>query len=177
MTSAGRTSTGVALLAGLGLLAGCGSSAADDGGASSDGAAAPTVTVQAGGDEIPVDPRQYCLDGDGQRYASTPPIVEVTPDTTISLTVSDAVAEAGWSVQVFDEGLEELLGEAPVDPGEAVLELNSNDVVPPAFYLVVVEDAVEDCEGFSGAWPIGFLRAGGTQGGTATESTPPAPQG
>ena len=157
----------VALAAVVLLLAGCGSEPSGP----------QDVVVEAGPQRVEAAPTQYCVDGEGQRYQTTPPIIEVSPDTTIRLTVPDVVAERGWSVQVFDEGLEELLGEAPVDPGEAVLELNSNDVVPPAFYLVVVEDAVEDCEGFSGAWPIGFLRAGGTQGGTATESTPPAPQG
>ena len=157
----------VALAAVVLLLAGCGSEPSGP----------QDVVVEAGPQRVEAAPTQYCVDGEGQRYDATPPIIEVSPDTTIRLTVPDAVAERGWSVQVFDEGLEELLGEAPVDTGEAVLELNSNDVVPPAFYLVVVEDAVEDCEGFSGAWPIGFLRAGGTQGGTATESTPPAPQG
>jgi hypothetical protein len=166
----------VALLAGLGLLAGCGSSAADDG-ASSGGAAAPTVTVQAGGDEIPVDPTQYCLDGDGQRYASTPPIVEVTPDTTISLTVSDAVAEAGWSVQVFDKDLQELIGEVDVPAGEAVFrEINTSDVAPPTFYLVVVEDSdPEACSGLSGAWPVGFIRT--EAGSLPTASPSPSPAG
>ncbi len=148
------------------LLAGC-----------SSGPSGPQdVVVEAGPQRVEAAPTQYCADGEGQRYDVTPPIIEVSPDTTIRLTVPDAVAERGWGVQVFDEGLEELLGEAPADTGEAMLEVNSNDVVPPAFYLVVVEDAVEECEGFSGAWPIGFLRAG-AQGGTATESTPPAPQG
>ena len=178
MTSAGRTSTGVALLAGLGLLAGCGSSAADDGGASSSssGAAAPTVTVQAGGDEIPVDPTQYCLDGDGQRYATTPPIVEVTPDTTISLTVADAVAEAGWSVQVFDEDLREMIGEVDVPAGETVFrEINTSDAAPPTFYLVVVEDSdPEACSGLSGAWPVGFIRTDGGSLSTPTPSGSPA---
>jgi hypothetical protein len=157
----------VALTAVVLLLAGCGSEPSGP----------QDVVVEAGPQRVEAAPTQYCVDGEGQRYDAAPPYIEVSPDTTIRLTVPDAVAERGWSVQVFDEGLEELLGEAPVDTGEAVLELNSNDVVPPAFYLVVVEDAVEDCEGFSGAWPIGFLRAGGNQGGTATESTPPAPQG
>ena len=172
MTTAGRASAGVALLTGLGLLAGCGSSAADDSGASSSGeAAAPTVTVQAGGDEIPVDPTQYCLDGDGQRYASTPPIVEVTPDTTISLTVPDAVAEAGWSVQVFDQDLQELIGEVDVPAGEAVFrEISTSDVAPPTFYLVVVEDSdPEACSGLSGAWPVGFIR---TEAGSLPTASP-----
>jgi hypothetical protein len=177
VTSAGRTSTGVALLTGLGLLAGCGSSAADDGEASSSGAAAPTVTVQAGGDEIPVDPTQYCLAGDGQRYASTPPIVEVTPDTTISLTVPDAVAEAGWSVQVFDQDLAKLIGEVDVPAGEAVFrEINTSDVAPPTFYLVVVEDSdPEACSGLSGAWPVGFIRT--EAGSLPTASPAPSPAG
>ena len=118
------------------------------------------------------------MDGEGQRYDTTPPIIEVSPDTTIRLTVPDAVAERGWSVQVFDEQLEELLGEVDVGTGQPVFDgITTSDVVPSAFYLVVVEDAGEECEGFSGAWPVGFLRAGGGRGGTATETTTPAPAG
>ena len=49
---------------------------------------------------------------------TTPPIIEVSPDATISLTVPEAVAERGWSVQVFDEQLEERLGEVDVAPGD-----------------------------------------------------------
>ena len=149
------------------LLAGCGSEPSGP----------QDVVVEAGPQRVEAAPTQYCVDGEGQRYQTTPPIIEVSPDTTIRLTVPDVVAERGWSVQVYDDQIQELLGEVPVDAGQAVYEeINTSDVVPPAFYLVVVEDAVEDCEGFSGAWPIGFLRAG-AQGGTATESTPPAPQG
>ena len=170
MTSAGRASTGVAVLAGLGLLTGCGGSAADAGGSRS---AVPKVTVQAGGDEITLDPTQYCLDGDGQRYTTQPPILEVTPDTTIALTVPDDVAEAGWSVQVLDEGLQDIIGEVDVPAGEARFdEIGTSDVVPPTFYLVVVEDSDADqCSGLSGAWPVGFIR---TSGQAATTSpTPP----
>jgi hypothetical protein len=150
------------------LLAGCGSEPSGP----------QDVVVEAGPQRVQAAPTQYCVDGEGQRYDVTPPKIEVSPDTTIRLTVPDAVAERGWSVQVFDEQLEELLGEVEVGTGRAVFdEINTSDVVPPVFYLVVVEDAVEDCEGFSGAWPVGFLRAGGAQGGTATEPTAPAPQG
>jgi hypothetical protein len=145
------------------LLAGCGSEPSGP----------QDVVVEAGPQRVEAAPTQYCADGEGQRYQTSPPVVEVSPDTAIRLTVPGAVAERGWSVQVFDEGLEELLGEAPVPTGEAVFEVNSDDVVPPAFYLVVVEDAVAECEGFSGAWPIGFVRAGGTPSEPAT----PAPQG
>ena len=49
-------------------------------------------------------------------------------------------------MQVFDEKLEEPLGEVDVPEGEAVLdEINTSDVVPPAFYLVVVEDKGGAC--------------------------------
>ncbi len=177
MTSAGRTPTGVALLAGLGLIAGCGSSAADDGGTGgSSSSTAPTVTVQAGGDEIPVDPTQYCLDGDGQRYATRPPVIEVTPDTTVSLTVPDAVAAAGWSVQVFDKDLKEMIGEVDVPAGETVFrEINTSDAAPPTFYLVVVEDSdPEACSGLSGAWPVGFIRTDGVSLSTTAPSGSPA---
>jgi glucose/arabinose dehydrogenase len=147
------------------VLAGCGR----------DEAAGPeNVEVSVGAEQVAVRPTQYCLDGDGQRYSNTPPIIEVSPDSTITLAVPESVAEQGWSVQVFDEKLEEPIGEVDVPEGEAVLdEINTSDVVPPAFYLVVVEDKGGDCGEFSGAWPVGFLRAGGDLGGTPSSSPPP----
>ncbi|MCW2682798.1 MAG: uncharacterized protein JWP33_711 [Blastococcus sp.] len=120
------------------------------------------VGVTVGPQDVSVRPVQYCLDGEGQRYDNTPPILEVSPDAAITLTVPEVVAENGWSVQVFDETLEERLGTVEVEQGTTVLdEITTSDVVPPAFYLVVVEDKGGDCGEFSGAWPIGFLRAGG----------------
>ena len=171
MSTAGRASTGVALLGGLALLAGCGGS----GGSGRDGEAAPpSVTVQAGGQEITVDPTQYCLGDEGQRYATSPPILEVAPDTTVVLSVSDAVAATGWGVQVFDEELQERIGEVDVEAGASVYdEITTSDVVPATFYLVVVQDADADrCEGLSGAWPIGFIRADPGAATTAPSSTP-----
>ena len=142
---------GLALL--LVVLAGCGGGEA---------AGPPEVRLQVGNHDLGVRPVQYCLDGEWQRYASAPPVVEVSPDSAVTLTVADAVAERGWSVQVFDEQLTEKLGTVDVDPGTASFDgINSSDVVPPAFYLVVVEDKGGDCENLAGAWPVGFLRAGG----------------
>lgn len=124
------------------------------------------VRVQAGGQDVAASPTQYCLDGEGQRYSTRPPVVEVSPDTTIALTVPEPIAERGWQVQVFDETLEELIGEVDVPAGTETFEgISSSDVVPPAFYLVVVEDAGGDCGEFTAAWPVGFLRAGGDLGG------------
>ena len=140
------------------VLAGCGGG---------EPAAPPDVEVEVGAQQLGVRPVQYCLDGEGQRYDSTPPIIEVSPGATISLAVPESVAERGWAVQVFDEGLEEILGEVDVPAGERVFEeITTDDVVPPAFYLVIVEDKGGDCGEFSGAWPVGFLRAGGDLGGT-----------
>jgi hypothetical protein len=148
------------------VLAGCGRGEA---------AGPENVEVSVGAEQVAVRPTQYCLDGDGQRYSTTPPIIEVSPDSAISLTVPESVAEQGWSVQVFDEKLEEPIGEVDVPEGESVLdEINTSDVVPPAFYLVVVEDKGGDCGEFSGAWPVGFLRAGGDLSGTPSSSAPPA---
>ncbi|SFK86924.1 DUF2771 family protein [Geodermatophilus ruber] len=155
---------GLLLLAGV---AGCGSG---------EPSGPQDVVVRAGTQEVSASPTQACLDGEGQRYEVTPPIIEVSPDTTIRLTVPDALAEDGWSVQVFDDQLTEQLGEVEVDAGTTVFDdINSSDVVPPAFYLVVVQDAEAGCDGFSGAWPIGFIRAGGPSGGMATAppTTPP----
>jgi hypothetical protein len=76
--------------------------------------------------------------------------------------VPESVAEAGWGVQVFDEQLQEKIGDVDVDRGTAEFTgITSSDVVPPTFYLVVVEDAdADECSGLSGAWPVGFIRAG-----------------
>ncbi len=146
-------------------LAGCGSD---------ETSGPPDVGVEVGPQQLSVRPVQYCLDGEGRRYDTTPPILEVSPGATISLTVPDAVAERGWSVQVFDEQLEELLGEVDVAAGDRVFEeITTSDAVPPAYYLVVVEDKGGDCGEFSGAWPVGFLRAGGDLGGTPSSSAPP----
>jgi hypothetical protein len=188
VTTAGRATTGVAVLAGLGLLAGCGGPAAGDDGdagksppsvsaqAGGTGKTAPSVSVQAGGDAITVDPTQYCLDGEGQRYQRSAPILEVLPDTVVSLTVPDAVAAAGWSVQVFDQELEQMIGEVDVPDGTTTFDqINSSDSEPPTFYLVVVEKSdPEACSGLSGAWPVGFIRTDGT---VATTSPTPSPAG
>jgi hypothetical protein len=148
------------------VLAGCGGG---------EPAGPPGVSVDVGAQELDVRPVQYCLDGEGQRYDSAPPILEVSPGATISLTVPEAVADRGWSVQVFDEQLENIIGEVDVPAGERVFdEITTDDVVPPAFYLVVVEDKGGDCGEFSGAWPVGFLRAGGDLSGTPSSSPPPA---
>ena len=148
------------------VLAGCGRGQA---------AAPQDVQVSVGSQKVPVHPTQYCLDGDGKRYDTTPPIIEVSPDSTIALTVPASVAKRGWSVQVFDEKLEEPIGEVDVPKGNEVYDdINTSDVVPPAFYLVVVEKKGGACGGFSGAWPVGFLRAGGEPGGTPSSSAPPA---
>jgi len=152
-----------ALLAGVltAALAGCGSSAADP---------PPPVTVTAGPQEVTAQPTQYCASGQGQRYTVTPPVVEVSPDTPIALTVPDDVAANGWSVQVFDDQLVETLGVVDVEAGTTTFDaINSSDVVPPAFYLVVVEDKHGDCV-LNGSWPVGFLRAGGQIGTDPTQA-------
>jgi hypothetical protein len=147
------------------LLAGCGGASSGPG----------KVGVTVGSQEVDLRPTQYCLDGERQRYDTTPPIIEVSPDSTIRLTVPDDVAERGWSVQVFDEKLEDELGTVEVDKGSAVLDdINTSDVVPPAFYLVVVENKGGDCGEWSAAWPVGFLRAGGDLGGTPSSGAPPS---
>jgi hypothetical protein len=148
------------------VLAACGKDAAEGPG---------DVRVEVGVQDVTARPVQYCQDGERVRYTNAPPVVEVSPDAVITLTVPESVAERGWGVQVFDEGLEEILGEVDVPAGEDQLtEINTSDVVPPAFYLVIVEDKGGDCGEWSGAWPVGFVRAGGDLGATPSSSAPPA---
>lgn len=134
------------------LLTGCGK---DD-----TAAAPPSVQVTVGQQDVTAEPTQYCLDGKRQQYSSvTPPIIEVTADQPIRLTVPDSVAEQGWSVQVFDDHLEQKIGDVEVEAGARTFDqITGSDVVPPAFYLVVVENKGTACGEFSGAWPIGFIR-------------------
>jgi hypothetical protein len=146
------------------VLTGCGTAAEGPG----------DVRVEVGAQDVTARPVQFCEDGERVRYDNAPPVVEVSPDAVITLTVPESVAERGWSVQVFDEKLEETLGEVDVPEGEDRLaEINTSDVVPPAFYLVIVEDKGGDCGEWSGAWPVGFLRAGGDLGGAPSSSAPP----
>ena len=155
-----RTAAGTVLL--TVVLSGCGS---DEPGTP------PEVTVDVSGRSVALEPTQYCLDDAGRRYDTVPPIIEVSPEAAITFTVPDDVAEQGWSVQVFDERLEEKIGEVDVDRGAAVFDdISTSDVAPAAFYLVVVEDKGEDCGGFSGAWPVGFIRASGEPPSSATPS-------
>jgi hypothetical protein len=164
VSSAARAAAGVVVLTGLVTLTGCGESSGQ-----AAAAAVPTVTVQAGGDPVTVSPTQYCLDGEGQRYQVTAPIIEVAEDTDVLLTVSDEVARSGWSVQVFDEALQERLGDVDVADGTTVFDgINTSDVVPATYYLVVVQDTdPEACNGLSGAWPVGFIRAPGAPATTS----------
>jgi hypothetical protein len=145
-------------------LAGCGNGAAD---------APESIRVAVGSEKVAVQPSQYCLDGEGRRYTTRPPVIETSPGSPIVLTVPDAVAARGWSVQVFDEKLKKELGVVAVPKGKAVYdEIGTDDVVPPAFYLVIVENKGGDCGEFSGAWPVGFIRAGGAIGGAPSSGTP-----
>ena len=80
------------LLSGVLLLSGCGDSSSSGGAGGDDGGTVPSVTVQAGGDPITVNPTQYCLAGEGQRYRTSPPILEVPVDTSIELRVPESVA-------------------------------------------------------------------------------------
>jgi hypothetical protein len=145
-----RAAAGAAAL--LVVLAGCGEDEPEG---------PPSVQVTVGPQDVSAAPTQYCVDGERQRYSSvTPPIIEVSPESPISLTVPDAVAEQGWSVQVFDDQLVEKIGEVDVEAGTTTFEgIGSSDIVPAAFYLVVVEDKGTACGEFSGAWPVGFIRA------------------
>ncbi|MDQ3717505.1 MAG: DUF2771 family protein [Actinomycetota bacterium] len=126
-------------------------------GCSSDGA--PTVAVTVGDQQMDVEATQYCADGEGKRYSVTPQVLQVDPDTTILIEVPAEVAVSGWSFQVFGQGLadEDLIGEVDVGQ-EASYELSTSDAVPAAYYIVIVQDSGERCEGLAGAWPIGFLR-------------------
>jgi hypothetical protein len=149
---AGRTlGAGAALLLAL-AAAGCGKADAP-----------PQVTVHIGSDALTLQPTQYCADGSGHRYEVRPPIVQAAPHTQVVITVPDAVAQRGWQVQVFDETLKKRLGSVPVAQGKAVFsQITTSDVVPPAFYLVVVENKGGRCDNLSGAWPVGIIRATGT---------------
>jgi hypothetical protein len=159
-----RTTAGSVLPALVLLLAGCASG--DDG--------PGQVRVQVGAQDVTAQAVQGCEAGDEVRYDTTPPVVEVSPDADITLTVPASVADRGWGVQVFDERLENKIGTIDVPDGEDRFSgINSSDIVPPAFYLLVVEDKGGDCGVWSRAWPVGFIRAGGDLGSAPSSEAPP----
>jgi hypothetical protein len=162
-------SAATALLLAL-VAAGCGHGGSD---------APPQVTVHIGSDAINLQPTQYCADGTGHRYDIRPPIVQAAPKTQVVFTVPDAIAARGWQVQVFDQTLQKRLGSVPVGKGTAVFnKITTSDVVPPAFYLVVVEDKGAQCDQLSGAWPVGIIRATGVPSSGSTPASPSgSPQG
>ena len=170
MNAAVRAGTGVLLLAALTTLAGCG----DGGSAESE---APLVGVAVAGQEITIEPTQYCLSGKGQRYQVSPPVLEVTPGQKVRLRVPDGVADRGWGVQVWDEKLAQKIGAVDVDKGKTVFDgITTSDVVPATFYLVIVEDTDKGrCSGLSGAWPVGFIRTTDGAGGSPSAPGSPAP--
>lgn len=145
------------------------------GGCAKDDEGPGQVRVQVGAQDVTAQAVQGCEDGEEIRYETTPPIIEVSPDSDITLTVPSSVAERGWGVQVFDEKLQEKLGSVDVPDGEERFAgINSSDIVPPAFYLLVVEDKGGDCGVWSRAWPVGFIRAGGGLDRTPSPEAPPS---
>lgn len=136
-------------MAGIALttVAGCSSSA-------------PTVTVSVGDQEQELVPTQYCLNGESEVYRDqdAPPVLRVSGDLPIRIDVPDEVAESGWQVQVFDSELQDQIGQ--VDAGNATTldRIRTGDAAAPEYYLVIVQDAGAECDGLSGAWPIGFVR-------------------
>lgn len=154
--------TAAVLLALLALMTGCSAAAKTP----------PAVRVNAGSQTVEVKPTQYCLNGSVERYQLQPPVIQVDPGMTITLTVPDPVAQRGWSVQVWDETLKQQIGNVDVDRGKAVFEVNSSDAVPAAYYLVAVEHPASECHDISGAWPVGFIRAG--SGAPSSSAVPTA---
>lgn len=150
----------------LGLAAGLVLVAA---GCSSGGA--PSISVTVTDQQIDVAASQYCLDDEGYRNTSAPPILEVGPELSILIEVPEEVAETGWGIQVRDDQLDELIGEVDVG-NRASYALNTSDAVPAAYYLVVVQDRGEECDGYSGAWPVGFIRSATTLPGPSGSDLP-----
>ena len=134
---------------------------------------APTSTVRSARRRSPSDPTQYCLDGEGQRYDDHPADPRGAPPTP---PISADRARVGRRARLERAGLRRAArGDASArstSPRASAPfeEINTSDVVPPAFYLVVVEDKGGDCGELSGAWPVGFLRAGGDLGATAVRA-------
>lgn len=137
------------VLLALAVLTGCSSAPA-------------AVTVSVGAQSQELSPTQYCLDGDARFYpdAEPPPVFRVGPGEPITIEVSEELAEAGWQVQIYDEQLDVQLGQVPAGNHTVFSDITTSDAVPSAYFLVIVQNAGSQCEGLSGAWPIGFVRDG-----------------
>ena len=143
------------------VLGGCGRSSAD---------APPTVQLVIGDQKVSLKPTQYCDGKDFHRYDVQPPVIAAAPGTRITFTVPASVATHGWTVQVYDQQLEERIGQAPVPAGQRSFDqITMSDPAPSAFYLVVVEKETAACHELAGSWPAGFIRVQ-TGSGSASAS-------
>lgn len=141
-----RVVAGAAVLA---ALAGCGS------------AAEPTVTVSVAGRSEQLAPTQLCRDGTAEFYDSAAQqVLRVQPGQQITIDVSEDLAASGWQVQIFDRDLRTKLGQVDAGNVRTFTDLTTSDPFPAAYFFVVVQDAGDDCDGLSGAWPVGFVRDG-----------------
>ena len=144
-------------------LAACGRGAAAEG--------PPTVRLVLGDQKVDLKPTQFCDGRTFSRYDVSPPVIAAAPGTRMTFTVPASVAGHGWSVQVFDQQLEEPIGNVTVPAGSRTFDrITMSDPVPSAFYLVVVENGSSACHRLAGSWPAGFVRVG--SGGAPATTTP-----
>jgi hypothetical protein len=142
------------------LAAGCGSGSSGP----------PSVTITIADRSVQLRPTQYCLDGTLHRYTVTPPVIAAPPATRVVLTVPGDVADHGWEVQVFDDRLKTEIGQVDAGKTRTFSQITTSDPAPAGYYLVVAERGGSSaCQGLSGAWPVGIIRAGaGTPSGSPT---------
>ena len=159
-------------------LAGCGASTPT----------MPTISVAAGEAAATVDPTLYCVDGHAQFGDETSggAALQVKPDTTIVIDVPEAVAEVGWTVQVWSVndapgGTVPLAQIGNVDAGTARSfdGFTTSDAVPDRYFVIVAlpegtrprmivaghgvalpEDPGCDAEGSAGIWTVLVSRVG-----------------
>lgn len=154
---------GLAAAAVLTLLVGCGATTT------------PTVTVSVAGRSAQLSPTQLCADDAAQFYdRATQQVLRVAPAQRITIEVSADLAESGWQVQIFDRDLQTQLGQVDAGHATTFTDLTTSDPFPAAYFFVVVQDANSDCDGLSGAWPIGFVRDEdpATTGSSSASPTP-----
>ena len=110
------------------------------------GRAAPTVRVLVGGQQVAVRPTSTASTATGQRYSITPPVLEVPPDTPITLTVPDAVAPHGWGCRCSTSSCEKKIGDVTRPQGQGGVHRDHHVRRRPAGLLPgVVEDKGGPC--------------------------------
>jgi len=132
---------------------------------SNEAKALPKVDVAAGDAKTTLSPTLYCVDGRAKLAAddSKTAAMQVKPDTQVTVSVPQEVADAGWTIQIWSvrddaEGIvpNEQIGNVNAGNARSFDGFTTSDAVPDRYFIIVAlpEDPGCDAKGSAGIWTV-----------------------